>query len=147
MSKSNRVTKIEKERRIFTVQGWLIDGVHDNLIIKQMKTEWDLSLSQAKRYLKAAYSDWKQNEGIEIEDRRATKIAELKQEKRSLRPEYKGTPAGINAIVRLEKLIIKLEGIEPAKKHEIEANVNTVIKPTKYVDATGNRNSSTSTSD
>lgn len=149
MSKDKRVTKLEKERRIFQVQSWLIEGVQDDLIIRQMKTQWDLSLRQAKRYLTAAYDGWKKNEEVNIEARRAAKIAELKQEKRSLKPEYKGTPAGINAIVRIEKLIIMLEDIAPARKHEIEANVNTVIKPTKYVDATnaGDRNSSTSSSD
>lgn len=143
MSVANRVSKVEKERRILTVQGWLIDGVQDWLILQQMQTEWDLKIRQARNYLKEAYSRWKANEDITIENRRAAKIAELKQDKRSLRPEYKGTPAGINAIARLEKLIIRLEDLEPPKKHHIEANVSTNIKPTKYVDATGNRDTST----
>lgn len=120
MSVSNRASKLEKERRIFTVQGWIIDGVQDWLILQQMKNEWGITLRQAKRYLSEAYSRWKADEGIEIENKRAAKIAKLKQDLRSLKPEYKGTPAGINAIVRLEKLIIKLEDLEPAKKHQVD---------------------------
>lgn len=142
MSTAKRGSKVEKERRILTVQGWLIDGVQDWLILQQMQSEWDLSLRQSRRYLKDAYTRWKANEDISIEHRRAAKIAELKQDKRSLKPEYKGTPQGINAIARLEKLIIRLEDLEPPRKHQVEANVSTTIKPTKYIDATGDSNTS-----
>lgn len=120
MSVSKRASKLEKERRVFTVQGWIIDGVQDWLILQQMKNEWDLTLRQAKRYLAEAYNRWKANQDVELENKRAAKIAKLQQDIRSLKPEYKGTPAGINAIARIEKMIIKLEDLEPPKRHQVD---------------------------
>lgn len=138
MGKRKRVSKLEKERRILTVQGWIIDGAQDNFILRQVKSKWDLSLRQAKRYLRNAYENWKVDEKISIEDKRAAKVAELKQDIRSLKAEFQGTPQGMNAKARLHKLVIKLEDLEPASRHEIESNVNSVVKPVKFIDATGN---------
>ena len=103
-------TALEVEKRIFTVQGWILDGVQDYLILKQSKTQWGISLSQAKRYLKKAYVNWKRDEDVNIDLKKEAKIAELKQIRRSLKEKYKGTPAGIRAIMSVEKEIIRLEG-------------------------------------
>lgn len=118
-----KATKIEVEKRVFTIQGWILDGVHDYLILKQAQNQWGITLRQARTYLKRATSNWKRETDITLEDRRESKIAELKNLKRTLKEEYKGTPTGINAIIRVEKLIIKLEDIEPAKRHQIDAHV------------------------
>jgi hypothetical protein len=120
---ANKCTKAEKEKRLLQVQGWIIDGAQDNFILRQIRNTWNISLVQARKYLKQAYANWLPDERINIENRRAAKIAELKQIKRSMKTEYKGTPAGINAITRVEKLIIKLEDLEPAKKHQVDATV------------------------
>lgn len=107
----SRATKLEVEKRVLTIQSWIIEGVQDNLILKQAKTKWDIGLRQARKYLKKAYENWKQDEEITFEEKRDAKIAELKQLKRSLKPEYKGTPQGIRTIVAVEKEIIRLEGL------------------------------------
>lgn len=119
-----KATKIEKEKRLFTIQGWILDGVHDNLILKQTKTQWGLSLRQAKRYLREATEGWKREGDISIEIRREAKIAELKHDKRSLRPEYKGTPAGMKAKLAIDKELSKLEGLYPPRQHEFKGEVN-----------------------
>lgn len=118
-----KASKLEAEKRVFTIQGWIIDGVQDYLILKQATTQWGITLRQARTYLSRAYNNWKQDSDVTIDLRRQAKIAELKQTKRSLKEEFKGTPAGINAITRVEKLIIKLEDLEPAKKHQVDATV------------------------
>lgn len=123
MSKSNRVTKVTKEQRILKVQGWIIDGAQDDFMLRQMKTEWDLSVRQSRRYLKEAYNRFKPQLELDIETKRQAKIAEIQQDLRSIKPEYKGTPQGVNAKARLHKLIIKLEGIEPDRRLLIDANV------------------------
>ena len=135
MAKSH-ASNTQKERRILTVQGWLIDGVQDDFILRQIKTEWDISLRQARTYLKWAYERWKQQEDITTQNKRDKKIADLQELRRSLKAEFKGTPSGINAIIRIEKEIIKLEGITPPKQHELIAQVNHEIKPSRYIDAT-----------
>lgn len=130
---SGKVTKLEKEKRIFAVQTWIIDGQSDDTIIREIKSKWDLSIRQARRYLKQANENWKHDEDIAIESKRAAKIAELKELKRTLKEDFRGTPAGINAIVRIEKLIIRLENIEPPKQHEIKIEEKE-IKGIKFND-------------
>lgn len=95
MTKRKRATELEKERRIFTVMGWIIDGVQDYLILKQAKTQWGINLRQAKRYLQMARENWVQDEKVDIETKRNNKIAKLQQLARSLKEEYKGTPQGL----------------------------------------------------
>ncbi len=104
-----RVSKVTKEKRILTVQGWIIDGVQEDFMRKQMRNEWGISTRQAKRYIADAYKSWKTDAEIDMETRRQAKIAELQQLKRSLKKDYKGTPAGIRAIMAVEKQIIRLE--------------------------------------
>ena len=105
----NRVSKLEKEKRILTVQGWIIDGAQEDFMRKQMHTQWGISTRQAKRYIKDAYEAWKRDSDIDMETRRQAKIAELQQLKRTLKEEHKGTPSGIRAIMMVEKQIIRLE--------------------------------------
>lgn len=114
-----RATAIEKEKRLFTIQGWILEGVPDRLIVKQILQSWPIDLRQAERYVKESYSTWKKIEGVNIDMKRELKIAELKQLKRSLSQEFKGSPTGIRAIMMVEKEIIKLEGLELPKKIDL----------------------------
>ena len=115
-----RATKIEKEKRLFIVQGWIIEGVQDRLIVKNVVDRWGLDIRQAQRYVKDAYENWKKIEGVNIDMKRELKIAQLKQLIRTLKDEYKGTPAGIQAIMAVEDKIIKLEGIELPKTIKLD---------------------------
>jgi CRISPR/Cas system-associated protein Csx1 len=124
----SKASNIEVEKRIFTIQGWIIDGVQDYLIIKQATTQWNISPRQAKRYLKNAYENWRADESLTVEDKRAAKIAELKQLKRSLQEQYKGTPGGISAIMNIEKEIIKLEGILPPKRVQLSGDADNPLE-------------------
>lgn len=105
----SRVTKLTKEKRVLTVQHWILDGVQEDLMRKQMRTEWGISTRQAKRYIKDARMAWLVDSETDMETRRQNKIAQLEHRIRSLKSEYKGTPAGLRAQAALEKLIIMLE--------------------------------------
>ena len=120
MSKQDRATKIEKEKRIFIVQGWIIEGIQDNIIAKNIVERWGLDIRQAQRYVREAYEKWKKIEGVNIDMKREMKIAKLQQMIRTMKEEYKGTPAGIQAVMSVEKEIIKLEGLEPSKSLTLE---------------------------
>lgn len=120
MSKKDRCTKVEKENRLFIVQGWIIEGIQDRLIVKKIIEMWQLDVRQAQRYVRDAYESWKKIEGVNLDMKREMKIAELKQLRRSLKDNYKGTPSGIAAIMAVEKEIIKLEGIELPKTVKLE---------------------------
>lgn len=126
---SAKASKVEKEKRILTVQGWIIDGVQEDFMRKQMRTQWGITTRQARRYIKGAYEAWKQDVDVDMETRRQAKIAELQQLKRSLKEMFKGTPAGIRAIMMVEKQIIRLE---PYSITRIEINPNEKIEPTYY---------------
>lgn len=121
-----RISKLEKEKRILTVQGWIIDGVQEDFMRKQMRTQWGISTRQAKRYIKDAYEAWKSDSDIDMETKREAKIAELQQLKRSLKQDFKGTPAGIRAIMMVEKQIIRLE---PYSVKRIDITTTEKVKP------------------
>lgn len=128
MSKQDRATKIEKEKRIFIVQGWIIEGVQDHLIVKNVVERWGLDVRQAQRYVREAYEKWKKIEGVNIDMKREMKIAKLQQMIRTMKDEYKGTPQGIQAIMAVEKEIIKLEGLEPSKTLTLELPEVAAVK-------------------
>lgn len=127
MAKQNRATQIEKEKRIFQIQAWIIEGVQDRLIVKNAITSFGIDARQAQRYVKEAYTSWKKIEGVNIEMKRDMKIAQLEQIKRSLKDQYKGTPAGISAVMAVEKELIKLQGLEPTKTIDLNvSNINAI---------------------
>ena len=114
-----RADKIEFEKRLFTIQGWIIDGVPAALIIQQvMQRNWSQSTRHAERMLAAARKKWVEFETDDIEQKRKLKVQQLQHLKRSLGEKYKGTPGGIRAIVAVEKEIIKLEGLAAPIKLE-----------------------------
>lgn len=115
-------TKIEYEKRIFTIQGWIIDGVQPALIIKQIQTQGWAKERQAKRLLQSAWSRWTDIPEADLESKRKLKIAELQQLKRSLKEQYKGTPTGVLAQLAVDKMIIRLEGYAPAQKHILQGD-------------------------
>lgn len=118
MPRENKVTKVMKEQRIFTVQGWLIDAVPNALIIKQITENWNLSRRQAIRYLDEAFKEWNTETAATVEEKRQTRIAWLQNEIRSLDPKFKNTPQGKRTLLAFAKEISKLEALYPPKKIE-----------------------------
>lgn len=117
-----RSTKIETEKRVFTIQGWIITGIADYLILKNIEQQYTVGRRQAKNLLKKAYESWHQEEEATIEQKRALRIAELKQDIRSMKDIYKGTPQGMAVVNNIKKEISKLEALYPEKKHIIQGD-------------------------
>lgn len=116
-----RSTKEETERRVFTIQGWIISGVPDYLILKNIETQFKnsdnnfLSRRQAKVLLQKAYKIWHDEQEASIEQKRSLRIAELKQDIRNMKDEFKGTPKGMAVVNSIKKEITKLEGLYHTK--------------------------------
>ncbi|WP_324069836.1 MAG: hypothetical protein RSE15_04850 [Flavobacterium sp.] len=116
-----RSSKEETERRVFTIQGWIINGVPDYLILKNIQNQFQnkdgnyLSRRQAKVLLQKAYTIWQQDQEATIDQKRALKIARLQQEIRSMDEKYKNTPQGMAVKLSYEKEINKLEALYPVK--------------------------------
>ncbi len=120
MAKKVRADKLEYTKRIFTIQGWIIEGIQPTLIIRQILTSnWCQSQRHAERMLKAARDAWTEIPEAEISQKRKVKISQLEQYKRSLKEEFKGTPAGIRALMFVDKEIILLEGLRKPAKIEV----------------------------
>lgn len=134
MPKIVRATKIEKEERSRKVQLWILEGKSDVNIIKEIRENWGLSSRQGQRYLTTAYNGFRKDQEISIESKRSSKIAELQELIRSIKPDLKGTPAAINAIGRIHKQIIRLQGTESVKRHLIELESTTEFKGISFVD-------------
>jgi hypothetical protein len=126
-----RSTKIETEKRVFTIQGWVINGVQDYLILKNIEQEWGVSRRQSKNLLQKAYKIWHEDQEATVEQKRALRIAELKQNIRSMKDQYKGTPQGMTAVNQIQKEINKLEGIYPVRKVMIQGDKDN---PISFVD-------------
>ena len=106
-----RCTKVETEQRLLMIQAWIVEGVHPSEIVRQItKREW-CGRRQAERMLSEARERWVRHEEQDITRKRLLKIQELRQQIRNMKDVHKGTPAGIRAIVAVQKEIIKLEGI------------------------------------
>lgn len=132
-----RADKTEYLKRIFTIQGWIIEGVQSALIVRQILTsEWCQSQRHAERMLRDARNLWTEIPEAEIDQKRKLKIAELQQYKRSLKDIYKGTPAGIRALVTVDKEIIMLEGLRKPAKVEVTGKNGEPIQNTTHVSVT-----------
>ena len=114
-----KTSKVILEKRIFTVQGWLIEAVPDYLILKQIIDNWNLSRRQARRYLDDAYKRWNVDTDATTDDKRQRAIARLQNEIRTMDEKFKNTPAGKATILRYEKEINKLEGLYRPKKVQL----------------------------
>lgn len=124
-----KIPSLDYDKRIFEIQGWIINGVQSALIVKQIldagwsnaKKECD-RVRLAKRMLADARNRWTDIEEGKIEQKRKIRISKLEQYQRSLNEKYKGTPGGIRALVAAEKLIIELEGSKAPTKVEVAGN-------------------------
>lgn len=120
MAKSDSV---EYEKRIRIVQEWLIDDWATVDIKAEIKRRWELSDVQARKYIYKARDRWEEREDEKLEKKRRRKVESLKKLKRTLKPEYVGTPKGINATLNVDKEINKLEDLYPALKMENDVRV------------------------
>ena len=117
---NQRAKKVEYMKRVFMVQGWIIEGVPSSLICRQILNDGGCkSQRHAERILKAARDLWTDIPEAALEQKRKLKIVELQQLQRNLKEQYKGTPAGIRALMSIQKEIIMLEGLRKPTKVEL----------------------------
>lgn len=131
-----RATSQEKQKRIAEVQKRIIRGDSDNDIISWITKRHGFTRRNGVNYLKWAYDGLKPLDTTKIEDRRARAVARLMQMAKDLPPKERKTSKGVNALLRVERQLARLEGTEMPRRHFIEGDLKTEIKPTKYIDAT-----------
>lgn len=137
MPRGARASKLETEKRIFTIQGWIISGVPDYLILKnieqQFKDKNDIYVGrrQAKNLLKKAYEVWHEEQNATVEQKRSLRIAELKQDIRNMKDVYKGTPQGMAVVNNIKKEISKLEALYPVRVLKLQGDKENPIFQTE----------------
>ena len=116
MPKEKRVSNIDYEKRIRQVQEWIIDDWPSCDIVLQCVKKYDVSERHAKRYIAEATERWVDTNQEKLNAKRARRIESLKKLKRSLKEVHAGSPAGISALLRVEKELARLEGAYPTKE-------------------------------
>lgn len=111
MPKENKSTVVEMERRIRSVQEWIINDYAYVDIVKQSMQNWGISDRQAKNYIKTAGERFAEANKQDVELLRAAAIERRKKLARDLKESYKGTPGGIGTLLDIEKDICKLQGL------------------------------------
>lgn len=123
-----RSSKLETEKRVFTIQGWIINGLPDYLILKNCQEKFSnkegdfLSRSQSKKLIQKAYQTWHQSEEASIEEKRSLTISSLKQDVRNMTSEFKNTPQGMAVLLNYKKEINKLEALYPVTRIMLQGN-------------------------
>lgn len=123
-----RSSKLETEKRVFTIQGWIINGVPDYLILKNIEQQFVnkdgeyIKRRQSKVLLQKAYKIWHDEQEATVEQKRSLRIAELKQDIRSMDAKFKNTPQGMAVLLNYKKEINKLEAIYPVTKIMIQGD-------------------------
>lgn len=113
---------VEYEKRIRIVQEWILEGWPSCDMVAQIIMKWGVVERQAKRYIAEGRKRWVEEDDLKLEYKRRIKIAELRKRQRSLRDQFKGTPQGLNALNHIEKLIIKIDGLDMPKQHIIKGD-------------------------
>jgi hypothetical protein len=114
-----KADKVEFEKRVRIVQEWILEDQAYADMVTAIMQKWGLEERQAKKYIKLAREKWVDQEQVVVDHKRRLRIESLKKLKRSLKDTYKGTPNGIDTLLKIDKEISKLEGIYPATKLEV----------------------------
>lgn len=126
--RKNRPDKVEYEKRLMSIQGWMIDGNPSAMIIQNIMLKgWVKSERNAYMYYKAALERWIKYENDTREDKRKMRVQELKNQIRGMSHQYRGTPAGMRAVAKLYGIINKLEGLYFIDKDEDLVTINNNI--------------------
>lgn len=115
-----KIDNVEKDRRLRIIQEWLIDDWPAADIKVQIVEKWGVSVRQAERYIEDARVRWNKDEDEKLDRRRRKMVETLKKRKRNMKPEFIGTPAGMNALLRIDKEISRLENLYPSEKDKTE---------------------------
>lgn len=112
---SRRSDKLAREKRIRTVQEWILQDFLTTDIIKQCVATWGVSERHAMRYLKLANDAFSKITESRLEKRLNYHIARRNKLLRDLSDNAKKTPAGTSVQLAILSDIAKLEKLYTVK--------------------------------
>lgn len=110
-TRHNSSSTIEYLTRVNKVQGWILQDIPVDLMLRQMDQLGWGSLTTRYKILGEARDRWIRNLDQDTDTLVKLKLVELQERKRTLKEEYRGTPAGIKALNEIDKMIIDLLGL------------------------------------
>jgi len=114
---SKRSDKVEMERRVRTVQEYILMDYPYADIVAQCIQKWGVCDRQAKRYIQDAYDSFKATLEKNFEKRLGFHLQRRMKLLRQLDPEERRTATGVRAELLVLRDIAKLEGLY-IEKHE-----------------------------
>lgn len=106
-----KTDKVELEKRIRSVQEWILQDTASNDIITQCVRIWGVSKRQAQRYIWAANLFFQEKTQLSVDRKVAVYVARKKKLLRDMDPVLRKTPAGVMAANKVIDSMAKLEGI------------------------------------
>lgn len=122
-----KVSRLESQQRIFQVVEWIIQGMPVYKLDAKIAEEFGIGSRQIKRYKEKAMELWRVDVEADLINKRNLRIDDLKNDIANLDPKYKGTPAGLTAVLRIKKEISKLEDLYPARKIQVKNDPDNPI--------------------
>lgn len=112
-------SKLDIERSLIEIEGWIVDGVRSNDIVdKIIANGWCATHRHAHNLIAAAKEKWLEDAAEDIKLRRIRKQKELEKLIADLPADVKKSSTGVMAVARVHALIIKLDGLAtPTKIH------------------------------
>ena len=115
-----RVSNLEAKQRIFKITEWIIQGMPVYKLDAKIADEFEVGPRQIKRYKEKAMELWRVDVEADLINKRNMRIDDLQNDIANLDPKYKGTPAGLTAILKIKKEISKLQDLYPARKIQLK---------------------------
>lgn len=128
MPKSQKSSKIEKERRIKIVLAWILADALEHEIIEQCSLDFNVKERMARYYIKEARKLLWEVEKEDIEQQIDIAVSQRKKLIRSMSKQFRDTPTGIRAILKIQDSISKLKG-HFVKRVEFTGDVTSGGKP------------------
>lgn len=106
-----KTDKIELQKRIRSVQEWILNDYVTADIIANCVSTWSVTERQAYRYLWAANRFFAEKDKLSVERKKAFYLARKKKLLRDMNPAEKKTAAGVVAINKVLDSMAKLDGV------------------------------------
>jgi hypothetical protein len=110
-----KVDKLEKEKRIRIIQEWMLQDHITNDIVNKCVLSWGISDRQAMRYIADAKKGFSKATEKKLDQRMNYHIQRRNKLLRDLDPQYRKTPEGIRAQLKVLSDIAKLEQLYTLK--------------------------------
>ncbi len=122
MPKEKKASRIELEKRIRTLQEYILQDYPSSYLIAHAVDQWQICERHAKRYIRLAWEGLKAGNEQDLARNKAYHIQRRHKLMRQLATDERSTAFGVKTQLEILKDLAKLQGAYPAEQHEINDN-------------------------